>query len=185
MGGILQIHVYHFLNIAEHIQGSSWLKDKKKSGGGVLFNAGIHSINLLSALLGELSGVSTVLENIILPLSHGEDTAYCKIKSETGIYCFLKLSYLNNSNKNKRFSIQISCKNGLVICDFHNNFILMTDKSTNSKKYLFFNELENEFVINELNHFVHCINNKITPETGINDSIKTSQIINSLYQASK
>lgn len=183
LGAIQKIHVYHFSDIKEHINSSTWLSDKKKSGGGVLFNVGIHSINLLFALLGNVLTVSSRLENLILPVDYGEDTAFCRLNFQAGIACFLKISYLNNANKNKKFSIAFYCEHGFVGCDFHNNHILVEEYSNKSSKYIFFSEPEHCFIYNELNKFVTCINNKINPETDINDSIKTLQIINGLYLA--
>jgi len=182
-GNISNIHVYHFINIKEHITSSDWLNDKNKSGGGVLFNVGIHSINLLLALLGNVSEVSANLENLILPVSSGEDTAFCRLNFEAGTSCYLKLSYLNNSNKDKKFIMRIYCKHGVIICNFYDKHICLIDHSKNSQKYIFFDELEHDFIYNELNYFVNCINKNITPETDINDSIKTMLVINALYQS--
>lgn len=182
LGEIQKIYVYHFANIKDHIDNSTWLNDIKKSGGGVLFNVGIHSINLLCALLGDVATLSSRLENLILPISYGEDTAFCKLNFQREILCLLKVSYLNNANTNKQFSMNIYCEKGFINCDFHNNYIFKKDNSKKSGKYIFFDKLEHEFVYNELNRFVYYIDNKIKPETDINDSIKTLAIINQLYQ---
>ena len=82
----------------------SWLKDKRKSGGGILIHHAIHSIDQLLFILDRRPiNIKTFISNKIMKMAI-EDTAVGIIKFEDNILASINATYC--ANKNIRNSIE-------------------------------------------------------------------------------
>jgi predicted dehydrogenase len=183
LGRVLRVRVSHYLDLMDHLDESGWLQDRSKSGGGVLFNVGIHSINLILSLFGEVSKLSAQLENSSLYNALGEDTAYCRLDFKEGVTAKLSLSYLRGAVSDSEFKIMVSCENGLIVCDLYKNIIYIKDKKNREIKYIYFYDQDSDLIYKELTHFCYCVDKNIKPKTDIYDYIHTSLIIDALYES--
>jgi predicted dehydrogenase len=74
---------------------TDWFYDRSKSGGGVLLDQGVHLVDLVRYLLGEVVDGSAILRT---PYS-GVDVdllATCMLRLRNGAVCNLNLSWVNN-----------------------------------------------------------------------------------------
>jgi len=182
-GRVLRVRVSHYLDLMDNLAKPGWLNDRSKSGGGVLFNVGIHSINLILSLFGEVSKLSAQLESSSLFSDLGEDTAYCRLDFKEGVSAKFSLSYLKGATSDSGFKIIVSCEYGLIFCDLYKNFIFIRDKKNKKSKHLYFYDQDSDLIFKELNHFCYCVGENIKPKTDIEDYINTSLIIDALYES--
>jgi predicted dehydrogenase len=182
-GKVLRVRVCHYLDIVEHVNESSWLKWSKKSGGGVVFNVGIHSINLILSLFGDLSRISAGFRQSTLFPGLGEDTANFELKFEAGVYAKFSISYLKGPSSNREFKIILFCEKASIICDFNENVVLVKEKKCGKVSCKYFSEQDSDRIYEELSHFAYCIKNRHKPDTDIDDYIKTASVIQALYEA--
>lgn len=184
LGEIYQVEAFHNQNIASHLKKSNWLNDSRKSGGGVLYNAGIHLINLMLYFFGSVDSVFAKLEYKEIPRAFGEDTAVCDFCFKSGVKGRLTASYINEVNSSYEHLV-IKGDKGVIYTDMMTSSImykanhLLKWRNIHCKKELVVNS-----VFNELLHFYNCIEKRIKPDTDIVDSINTLRVLEAAYMSS-
>jgi predicted dehydrogenase len=177
LGQIRGVRAFHNQDIGGYLSKSDWLSDSRKSGGGVLYNAGIHLVNLMLYLFGPVASVSARLENKKLPEIYGEDTAVCDLVYKSGIQAQLSASYVNGVSSSYEHMI-ITGSKGDIYTDMKTSSIFFRPgtssrwRSTYCKR-----ELVPDTVSNELLHFHDCITRRLQPDTDISDFIDTLKVI--------
>jgi len=175
IGQIREIHACHSQNIPGHVLNSDWLSDSRKSGGGVLHNAGIHLVNLLISLFGKVEHITAIFENRVLPASAGEDTARCEMLFNGGIPCRIDASWASAAPSHYEQIVVDGEKGSLTWSLFPNDLILKNDSSR--VQHFIFHESLADSVYNELKHFSQCVRTRETPQTGIADSLETIRVV--------
>jgi predicted dehydrogenase len=183
LGRAMRVRVRHFANLMDHLNESGWLKDNQKSGGGVLFNAGIHSVNLMLSLFGEVSQLSARFENSGALSGPGEHTAYCRLNFRGGTSANLTLSYRKGLVSESEFKFIILCENSTIVCDFQRNLMLVRNRGSKECQTIYFHDQDSDRVYKELNHFSDCVAGQLKPRTDIDDYIDTACIIGALYES--
>lgn len=181
LGEIYEVNAFHNQNIAAHLKQSNWLNDAKKSGGGILYNAGIHLVNLMLYLFGPIDAVSARLECRKLPEDFGEDTADCDFHFKSGTKAKLLASYINQVNSSYEHVI-IKGSKGSVFTDLKTSRIMY--KPAHESKWRNIcckNESISDSVFNELSYFCNCVEKRVKPDTDIVDSINTLSVIKAAY----
>lgn len=176
IGRIMQVHAFHNQNISKYILSSEWLSDIKKSGGGVIHQAGIHLINILIYLFGKIDRVYAEFRNIKLPANCGEDTAYCRFIFKSGVNATLEASYVNAVNSSFEHLI-IKGNKGTITSDRLKNNIDITKNDTGYVRDVGCQvESMVDSIYNELMHFYDCVKNRKTPQTDIEDALETTKV---------
>jgi len=184
LGEIYEVSTFHNQDIAGHLEKSSWLNDSKKSGGGILYNAGIHLVNLMLYFFGPIESVFARLECKKMPKVFGEDSADCDFYFKSGVKGKLKASYINEVDSSYEHLI-IKGSRGTIYTDMKTSSIMY--KSNNSLEWVDIpckRELVPDSVFNELSHFCHCMEKRMSPDTGISDSIDTLNVMEAAYLSS-
>ncbi len=184
LGRVLNVSCYSNLNIEQHIKNSSWLGDQSKSGGGVLHNVGTHLVNILLYLFGEAISVSSQFQNTKLPVSYGEDTAFCNIRFKSEIMAHLSVSYVNSINSGHKHFV-IEGEKGRLESRLTQRDLVFTPHIGRVQKIPCRMETIPDSIFNELQEFCHCVKNRKTPKTGIDDFICTQEVIEAAKQAAK
>lgn len=181
LGEIYEVSAFHNQNIASHLKKSNWLSDSRKSGGGVLYNAGIHLVNLMLYFFGPVDSVFAELESKKLPEAFGEDTAACDFCFKSGIKGKIKASYINGVNSSYEHLI-IKGSKGLIYTDMKTSSIMYRpNHSFKWRSIACKKEMVEDSIFNELIHFCNCIEKRIKPDTDIIDSINTLRVIETAY----
>lgn len=76
-----------------------WFSKKEISGGGVMIDNGVHAIDLMRYLFGEVEGVFAVARNIGTPLDV-EDTCRLLLNMSTGTWASVDLSWIAGQSRN-------------------------------------------------------------------------------------
>lgn len=175
VGNITQVNISYNQDIADFVLKSDWLSDRDKSGGGVLYNAGIHWINAMLDIFGRMDKVSAEFRNMKLAQNCGEDTASCKFIFHSGIKCFLEVSFVNALDCFGE-RIIIEGNRATITTNMQENDFCIRDKDGHSR---IITCSGNDFlgsIRNEMAHFAHCIKTRTTPLTDIEDSLQTLRV---------
>jgi len=184
LGEIYEVDAFHNQNIASHLRKSSWLNDSKKSGGGILYNAGIHLVNLMLYLFGPIDSVFAKLECKKMPEVFGEDTAACDFYFKSGIKGEMAASYINEIDSSYEHLV-IKGSKGLIYTDMKTSSIMYRSSHAVKWRDIYCKkEFVADSVFNELLHFYGCIEKRLKPDTDIVDSINTLSVIEAAYLSS-
>lgn len=184
LGEIYEVNAFHNQNIAKYLKQSGWLNDSNKSGGGVLYNAGIHLINLMLYFFGPVESVIAKLQYKQLPENFGDDTAECDFNFKSGVKGRISASYINKVNSSYEHFI-IKGEKGEIYSDMKTSSIMFKPvgafrwRDVSCKK-----ETVVDSVFNELLHFNNCIEARSNPDTDILDSVNTQKVVAAAYQSS-
>lgn len=177
IGEPLEVQAFHNQNVGEHLGQSDWLNDIRKSGGGVLHNAGVHLINIMTHLFGEVEKVSARLENRKLPVSFGEDTASCELLFKSGVRGRIDASYINGAPSTYEHLIIKGTKGVLITDMLKSNIECMLGPDGKKREIPCRREVIVDSLFNELSHFCDCVQKRENPNTDIDDAIKTLCVI--------
>lgn len=164
---------------------SSWRQSKSKGGGGSVMDVGIHCIDTLRFLLGDVSEVSAVVDRVAFDYEV-EDTALMTLKFTSGAYAFIDACF------NNRY-----CENGLEVYGTGGS-ILGKDVFTMlgipfrfelrafmiSRLSKFEIQPVNSFV-KQIGHFVECIVTNRNPLVSGTEGMKTMQVAMAAYESAK
>jgi len=185
LGKIKEVNAFHNQNIEKYLRKSEWLTDSEKSGGGVLHNAGVHLMNVMLYLFGDVEKVSAKLENRKLPKNFGEDTAYCELFFKNGIHGQLNASYVDEVRSTYEHMV-IKGEKGSIITDRFKSNIEYYDSSGNKIKDIRCKkEVTIDSIHRELLHFYDCVRQRSKPDTDIHDSIDTLMVVEAAFTSSK
>ena len=154
------------------------------TGGGVIHNAGVHLINLLLHWFGEVESVKAVFENRALPAECGEDTAHCEFHFRSGLGATLDASLVNAVDATYEH-VHFTGAAGEIFSDLKKCDILLQPRGRPQLKIPCAREIISDSVFNALEHFAHCVEKKLRPETDVTDAIKTMKVIEVLTLAAR
>ncbi|MFI3253758.1 MAG: Gfo/Idh/MocA family oxidoreductase [Eubacteriales bacterium] len=88
-----------------YYQEATWRGEKDKSGGGVMINQAIHTLDLLSYLGGEFDSLEGKVANFALKETEIEDSVMCRLDYQKGGTCifFATIAYGDNSEVELEF----------------------------------------------------------------------------------
>lgn len=185
LGEVVEVNAFHNQNIEQHLCNSEWLVDVQKSGGGVLYNAGVHLLNVILDLFGEVKSVTAKLENKKLPVNYGEDTAVCELFFKNSIVAKLNMSYVGGVDSTYEHMV-IKGEKGVLVTDMlKGNITFYEHDSGRSSNIACKKEIGIDSIFNELSHFYECVEGRRSPDTDIDDSINTLIVIEAMHEASK
>lgn len=169
-----------------------WRDDPALSGGGILFDQGIHMLDLFRHFCGEFTEIKSMCTTAYwdFPL---EDNAFALLRDEQGRIAMLHSSFTQWKH---RFTLEIFMEDGYVIIDgmpsssgsYRDEWIIQGRKHTG---YAIGNPPEESTFCNtdpswelELEEFVDCIRNKKPTRYGTSrDAYETMRLVFGIYDA--
>lgn len=160
---------------------NSWRGEIEKSGGGILMDAGIHSISVMRHLGGEAESIIGLIGQSVQEQSESIDNLFnTLIKFENGGTGYSHSTEASGWNMPK-FDFEILGTNGAVFID-----IIKQKLVTHINEEVKEQEIQAKGgMTEELEHFVECIENDLTPMSGSEDQIKSLKLILAAYQSAK
>lgn len=150
----------------------SWWFDKELTGGGALMDLGCHLINLLRWYFGEIVDIKSYLgSRFNLDL---EDYATCLAKFESGQIAVINVGWFSLGHR-LRVELLGTVRNAAVEINPPNKIMhaiqLLTGKTSQFHLPHFL----------ELEHFVHCLRNDVTPTPSGTDALRDLEVISQAY----
>ncbi len=172
-------------------QRKNWRTDSKLSGGGVLITQGIHLIDLLRYIVGEISEAKGLFS---APYSKSvEDFASAFLKFDSGAIGTVSASWSAHAKRSMQISIEVTCKNGIL--SLSDDTLRMTKKIKNSdqeyeiyeiKKSEIMPNIEFDLGVQEYSSmarkFVDSILGNCEPQLQFASSHKTQIVIENIYK---
>lgn len=165
---------------------SNWFFTPAKSGGGALFDMGIHAIDLAAYYLGNIKRVNAMIANLgsKLPV---EDNAILQFEFESGPLGYAEVGWTSSQGF---AGVEIHGDKGAIVNDYINGAFLVRGESTPSGK-----RVERRKVIDknpciggwdvEIDHFVDAIRKNRQPEMGIEAGIRSLRCALAAYASAE
>jgi len=163
-----------FAGIAD--MSEKWFSKKSVSGGGVMMDNGVHAVDLLRFLLGEVRGVRAVTANHGVPLGV-EDSAHVFMEAASGAWAEAELSWAVPQPKN---FLEIHGTAGLL--DLWMNGGRFRPAKGEPEE---FEGTEDPVSANpfaaQLSWFLECLENRREPRATAGDGLRALQILEAAY----
>lgn len=144
----------------------------KSLGGGIILD-GVHEIDYVTWLLGEASQVFCFSDKLSSLEINTEDTAEILLRLKSGNIIEVHLDYVQRAYSR---SCQIIGEEGTMLWDFNDKQVKLY--SARTKEWQLFDEESNydtnQMYIEEMEHFIDCIEGKAT---SINDVIEAKRVL--------
>ncbi len=165
-----------------------WMFDPEKMGGGALLDSGCHMIDLLLWFFGDIGSVSGHLESS-LNLGY-EDYAEVSLRFKNGVNALAVTSWraripayrvevVGESGRQVAFSKKYGIFDYGILKGMSSFLKESISERIKGRPFL---PLGDDIYYRELEYFTRCILNDETPEPSVNDWLKVSEIIDSIYR---
>ncbi|MGH1362200.1 MAG: Gfo/Idh/MocA family protein [Calditrichia bacterium] len=171
---------------------NEWRDDPEISGGGILFDQGIHMLDLFRHFCGEFSEIKSMITTAYWDTAL-EDNAFALLRDEQGRIAMLHSSFTQWKH---RFLIEVFLEDGYVIVDgmpsstrsYRDEWIYHAKKHTgyaigNPHEEATFCNIDPSWKL-ELEEFVDCIYNDRPVKNGTTrDAYETMKLVFGIYSA--
>lgn len=125
----------------------------KRMGGGVILDSGIHLIDYLCALFGDVSrGVCLKSSARFLDID-SEEAAYMLLEHSRGVMSSISLDYVSRKPIHR---VEIVTEKGLILSDFKKDYVVFEDEAVRKTIHKGTGDVNSMFV-NEIRHFFRCV----------------------------
>ena len=179
---------------------SDWFYDLDQSGGGALMDMGCHGFAWFRWMLGPNAKPLTVYAQMQTGLLHRartrcEENSLCIVEFEGGVVGIVENSWAKLGGMEDRVEV---CGNaGVVYADLFmgNSALTYSEKgygyamekagATQGWSFTTFEEAFNQGYPQELQHFIACVRNDLTPVTTGEDGRAVLEMINAAYHSAR
>ena len=196
LGRIVNVRIASLQNLRNYVHPPHWLYDGETAGGGCVISVGVHSIDLIRYLVGEITSVRAICRTTSSDFIDAED------------YCNAIMEFANGATGNffSTFSAPALPYGGMfwifgeqgvihtippkgVIEDLTPQLGQWTGpRGSNEFSYIDCSTRHyssDSGIENELLHFADCIENGTTPLTSGRDNLGTMKVIDAMYRSAK
>jgi predicted dehydrogenase len=179
---------------------SDWFYDVDQSGGGALMDMGCHGLAWFRWMLGPNARPLTVYAQMQTGLLHGERTrceenSLCLVEFDTGAVGIVENSWAKLGGMEDR--VEICGSGGVVYADLFmgNSALTYSERgygyamekagSTRGWSFTTFEEAFNQGYPQELQHFIACVREDLTPVTTGEDGRAVLELLNAAYHSAR
>ena len=171
---------------------AAWLHDRKLLGGGQLFSHGCHYIDLMLWMMGKPVRGTHSGTNFCTPWMDREGTSNVCLEFENGALGY-HFGTWGATGTRMGYSFQAHCEKGLIDFKLQENKLLLRGNISehipgtpeDCKEYVLLDmgERTGKHTVEEMRHFLDCVETGKTPETNPEESLAGLDVIWELYQA--
>ncbi len=185
------------VRIRNGVQGATWAKwffDPEKNGGGAIIDVGVHGIDLLRYLIGEILEVGAFTETheryrrmddgTTLELKY-EDSATVIYRLDNNVLGLHDISWSQKAGA-KRFELDIYGDKGTIVIRKDENLLKVASAEFNSVKNWVIPELTSEPMgYNQHKDFIDGIKGISRPSLTARDGLVTIKVVKALYKSAE
>lgn len=184
IGDIFLARIFRDHEMHDSLRKRPWFLDKKKAGGGIWMSGGIHDIDALRMLVGEVETIAVFQARSVFPEMQGDDTVAALLKFANGAVGVVTESF---SAKTFRPLSPIGCPtllNGnLGTIAVSEDIEVYGDRIAEKSPMLRIKVDETDTFLEEIRHFADCIRREGMPLTSGEEERKTLAVICSGYES--
>ena len=187
IGEVFLARIFRDHEIHEYLRARPWFLDKKKAGGGIWISGGIHDVDALRMLLGEVEEISMFQAKKVFLEMEGEDTVAAIMKFKSGAVGVMTESF---STKVFKQVSPLGCpyivngSDGTIMT--HSNYLdVYSEKMGEPSVCMRIRVEERDTFIEEIKHFINCIKREENPITSGEEEWKTLAVICAGYKSLK
>ena len=171
---------------------AAWLHDRKLLGGGQLFSHGCHYIDLMLWMMGKPIRGTHSSSNFCTPWMDREGTSNVCLEFENGALGY-HFGTWGARGTRLGYSFMAHCEKGLIDFKLQENKLLLRGNISehipgtpeDCKEYVLLDMgvRTGKHTVEEMRHFLDCVESGKTPETSPEESLAGLEIIWELYKA--
>jgi len=166
----------------QHLTRGDWLHSNKEAGGGVVISVAVHKLDLLRWLLGEVRRVAA-FQRSALGTMEGEDASVAALEFESG--CLGEMVSLYAAKRAPWGEYLILYGTAGVVHNIGGLQVYSEKVGEWSSGFTALRCGEGDDFVNEMAHFIDCIENDEEPLTSGADNRKTIELIAAIYQSAE
>ncbi|RLI24817.1 gfo/Idh/MocA family oxidoreductase [Candidatus Bathyarchaeota archaeon] len=161
---------------------SGWKLYAEKVGGGVSIDSGIHNVDMVRWVMGEVKAVTAFTNRLVRTEITGEDTGCILFKHVSDAVSVLALTWAARFSADKEYPLKIYGSEGaLAWLAWDNRIIVYKD----GKRKVIETKPFSESFKAEIEHFVSCIESDKTPLTCGEEARRDLQLVLAAYESAK
>ena len=185
IGEIFLARIFRDHEMHDSLRERPWFLDKKKAGGGIWMAGGIHDVDALRMLIGEVETVSLFQARSVFPEMEGDDTVAGLLRFVNGAVGVVTESF---STKTYKSIAPIGCPfilNGSTgtITVLLDQIQIYGEKVEGADSFLQMKVERADTFVEEIKHFIDCIKNGEVPITSGEEERKTLGVICAGYES--
>ena len=171
---------------------AAWLHDRKLLGGGQLFSHGCHYIDLMLWMMGKPVRGTHSSSNFCTPWMDREGTSNVCLEFENGALGY-HFGTWGARGTRLGYSFMAHCEKGLIDFKLQENKLVLRGNISehipgtpeDCKEYVLLDmgPRTGKHTVEEMRHFLDCVESGKTPETNPEESLAGLEVIWELYQA--
>jgi predicted dehydrogenase len=171
---------------------AAWLHDRKLLGGGQLFSHGCHYIDLMLWMMGKPLRGTHSSSNFCTPWMDREGTSNVCLEFENGALGY-HFGTWGARGTRLGYSFMAHCEKGLIDFKLQENKLVLRGNISehipgtpeDCKEYVLLDmgERTGKHTVEEMRHFLDCVETGKTPETSPEESLAGLEVIWELYKA--
>ena len=171
---------------------AAWLHDRKLLGGGQLFSHGCHYIDLMLWMMGKPVRGTHSSSNFCTPWMDREGTSHVCLEFENGALGY-HFGTWGARGTRLGYSFMAHCEKGLIDFKLQENKLVLRGNISehipgtpeDCKEYVLLDmgPRTGKHTVEEMRHFLDCVESGKTPETNPEESLAGLEVIWELYKA--
>ena len=187
IGEVFLARIYRDHEMHDYLRKRPWFLDLEKSGGGIWMAGGVHDVDALRMIVGEVERISLFQAKKAFPEMEGEDTIAAVLQFENGAVGVITESF---STKTFRETCPSGCPwivNGTrgSITTFQGELEVYSDKLGDPETCMKVRVDEKDTFTEEIKHFLNCIKSGRKPLTSGEEERKTLAVVLAGYESLK
>jgi predicted dehydrogenase len=170
-------------NAGHQLSHSSWYANPQLVGGGALLDLGIHLIDLIRCLIGEIESCQADVSSRMWQLDNLEDFATCILQVTGGARASIQSSW---SEWCGYMYVEIYGTDGFIRSDNRGTMAKLTigNREKIIKEYDY-SDLPQVSYTNELNHFIECLEKSREFESSAYDGYRAVRVVRACYESAR
>jgi len=185
VGEVFLARIFRDHEMHDYLRRRPWLLDREKAGGGIWMAGGIHDVDALRMLVGEVEKVTLFQATKVFREMEGDDTVAALLRFSSGAVGVITESFSTKTFKNVSPYGCPSILNGSIgtITVLSDGIEVYGEKVGDANTRILMKVEERDTFIEEIKHFISCIKSGENPTTSGEEERKTLAVICAGYES--
>ena len=186
IGDVFLARIFRDHEMHDYLRKRPWFLDRRKAGGGIWLSGGVHDVDALRMLIGEVESVVLLQARKVFKEMEGDDTVVALLKFENGA-----VGVVTESFSTKTFSPLspygcpsiINGSRGTITVSLGGVIEVYGEKVGNADTCMRIKVEERDTFVEEVKHFIKCVKEGKTPITSGEEERRTLAVILAGYES--